>query len=433
MVFWNKKTSEPEITDINAVYVVKESERLRSQNHELMRHQRELEALKVIAMATTDTVSPKLNRFKTSLSREIHSAITGMKQFRIRKINGSVAFREFQHNEDITRPVHIPDLFSTGLIIGSCWLLEGGVSTGLFMADGIELIPAMATGFAVAGVNLITSCTMGFFGLRYFVHKIKQIRFAAYGGFGIGVLMLGLLHFGAARSRVMGGHGDIFDFSEIGVFSTFGDYFAMALFVLGVISSVIAIYKGLHGFADCYPEYQKIFEDTHQAIDNAAEDFYATSSETIEEAFNKASDELTEAYEQSSTARKAYATAWHNLQNAIASNNAEIDRTVTRIDAVLHDDAIRESFIHQHAVTVNERHSTLLNTFKVTPLTGQPDVIPDPVDIQALQSELQEIYVSGALALDNSFNDFHTPVEDFSFTNNPYTSITLGENNETIN
>jgi hypothetical protein len=408
------KQKYPMLSNPYTRFVLEESEKMRQQKTTLMQQLYDMESFKTAAN-TNIHIRPKADHFKTFMQRHADRIVKTLSELRDKKIHGLRAFRQFQLMRQITRPVRQPDLFNTGLVIASCWLVEGGMGAGLFLADGMmSLIPAIATGFAVAGVNILMSCGIGFFTIRYFTHLRRYIRHAAKIGFVIGTLMLILLHFGAARSRAVGGHSDIFDFSQVGFFSTFGNYFSLSLFMLGLFGSVIAIYKGVHGFSDPETGYAQIHKDTHEIIHNDAETAYAAATDRLDELLTIALKDVTDSYKKGNDAREQYIKTWHKSRQNIAAHNQAMNGTIAHIKAIMEEAAYDKTFFEQAPVTVNQDIFQDLEDFKIDLLNDQPDVHLDTTTLAAVQAELQEIHTQYSAIIEAAMQDFLSPIEEFS-------------------
>jgi hypothetical protein len=244
---------------------------------------------------------------KSAIEAVRMQAVSRLGQMRGQKTRAERELRRFQVECGVMRPVRTPDRLNTLLIAQAGLLAEGGLTGTLFIADGhMDVIPGILTGLAMAGINIVAGMATGFFCARYIGYRLDSltskprdahIRRFAWFGLAVSSLLLFLLHFGAARVRVTGDHSGIFDFSHVGFFQTFNDYYALALMTLGAATTAIAIFKGRNGICDPVPGYTEISESAGKAVDQAAEESYRDALQAVEEIYAKAADEFEEARE----------------------------------------------------------------------------------------------------------------------------------------
>lgn len=173
--------------------------------------------------------------------------------------NAAQAERLFRFTNKITRALKKPDVLGTMAMVTVGWTAETVLATVSLAADGhVDVVTAMGIGAAFStansGVGLATGQALRFANYRNQADNSRKgdrlVR-----GFGIGGVagLLGtaaLLLFTAARVRVTGSHDSVFDFTDVGVFATFNDAFAIIIAATAALSFGIAVAKGYSGFSD---------------------------------------------------------------------------------------------------------------------------------------------------------------------------------------
>lgn len=205
----------------------------------------------------------------------------------------------------VFRPLKKPDILASTALVTTGWLIETIFSTVSLFADGhLDLIPAMGFGATFSSVTVGLGIAAGGC-LRYVGYRKKspvqrseykfKRRLACF-GFGAITSVEALMLLVGARVRVTGGHSDLFDFSDVGFFSTFGDGLALIIVVSAALSYAISILKGHSGFADIpdYADYADVdnqdFDDNAREIIEIAFDEIDRISEDAELAISEALD-----------------------------------------------------------------------------------------------------------------------------------------------
>ena len=208
------------------------------------------------------------------------------------------AYRHMQIEHGLTREAHVPDSLKTVLVIQSCILVEGLLTAALMISDGkMNVVGALVYGLSVSAINVATGVIAGFFALRRVQWKIRSeyqtprdaaVRVFARIAFTGFVAVMGTLHIAAARVRATGSHEDIFDFSEIGFFATFADYYAIAIVVAGAIGGILAVYEGYQGLSDPVPDYARARKDAEERFDRTAETSYRQAMDQLDRLHDEA-------------------------------------------------------------------------------------------------------------------------------------------------
>lgn len=302
----------------------------------------------------TDLTTQNAVKAIAAIKDRTNSTLQNLKQ---QKTDAQTVCRNFQAEYQIKRPPRKPDLFKTFFIISLFFVIEGLLTSGLFIADGhFDIIPALAIGFCVAGINIIAATVMGYFPLRYITYRLGSsayilrdaiIRIIAYLGLAVTLLGLSALHFGAMRVRVTGKHSNIFNFSEINLVQSFNDYFSIALLVLGVIGAIIAAYKGRNHISDPIVGYAELSLDAQHQINLSLDDVFDEAISSIDERYEDArdiiEDECDDRNDLSSENKKALIT----LNKSIRVHNNNVSGAIERLNANFVAEQKRNQFVNQ--------------------------------------------------------------------------------------
>lgn len=314
-------------------------------------------------------------------------------------------YRKFQIANRIEREAKIPDLATTAMVVGIFLLFEGCVGAGLFIADGKADIPiAFIYGFSVAAINIATGMVTGFFACRYIVYRLshqkpeprdRKIRWAAWGGL---IALLGVmitLNFSAGRVRATGSHINIFDFETVTLLATFNDYYAIALMVLGLLGGIVAVYKGWTGIKDPIPSYAEAWQDTKEAITEAAEEIYDQYIDQVDTVFENAVEPI-EDY------KDALEEALEDQPEALAEDRAATDAHNKNIDAAIleYRQIIQNTRRAHEYITKQETETPGLDLSAFEALR-----VPDPEGLVETSSSDQDVLALAILELEAARED----------------------------
>ena len=211
-------------------------------------------------------------------------------------------FRLLQATNGVFRTPEVADRLTTILLTMIFCLLEGGMAAAVLISEGRMGVPAGLTyGLVFALVNIIAGLVIGYLPLRYLAYRspidlaasdaatgqagrARMIRWLAAFGLGVGLAAEGVLIFGAARLRALGSHEGVFDFSEVGFWTTFDDSLAIIIVVIGVCSVTLAIRKGYGGISDPIPGYAEAYLQATGEMEDAADELADEAQEAIEAA-----------------------------------------------------------------------------------------------------------------------------------------------------
>ena len=148
---------------------------------------------------------------------------------------------------------------------------------------------------------------------------------AARVGFVICVLLLGMLILSAARVRAIGGHEHIFTFSEVSFLATFNDGLAIIIIVIGLLSSVIAIWKGYAGLSDPVPNLTAAFKYAVEGCNEKVSDLVESTIEALETRCDECLDTCEDALDLAQDAAQSVRDDVATLNDDIRDFNAQID------------------------------------------------------------------------------------------------------------
>lgn len=368
----------------------------------------------------------------SNAENQIHQKATEgiqlLQYLRDKKQESLKSHRQFQYEHGVDRPVRHPDLLMTISIILIFWFVETILSTGLFVADGMfDIIIALATAMVISCVTTLLASTAGFFAGRYIEYKIntpiplardRNIRKTAWVGLGCACFSLAMLHFGAARVRATHEMDKIFDFSEVGFFTTFGDYFALALIACGIVNAVISFYKGRHGFSDFIVGYSQISNDTEKMLNQNANDLYQEILDQIDECFDESCEDLKK---KSTTLNKdiiAYQKSYRDLQQITTQHNNEIATEIDYLCIIEAEQIAQEEYVYQKA-TKHKPSANYIATLEALSVEVMPEydarLAIKSVDIKSGLARIQNADQTARSHLSKAHLDFLNPITLYSF------------------
>ncbi|MEM1396084.1 MAG: hypothetical protein AAGH38_01375 [Pseudomonadota bacterium] len=249
------------------------------------------------------------------------------------KLQAEIELRRFKEERGIARPPRRPDPFATATTLMTFGVTEGLMTSTLMVADGnMGVVEGVTYGLSVSTLNMVTGLTNGYHIARYLNYKkhapyqdgharmTRRVSACAFSGM---VAVQGLLNFGAARVRATGHHHGIFDGSEVGIFATFNDFFAIAIMALGAIGGLIATVKGFKGLEDEEPGYSEVARAASGEIDDAASFMADEFCDQAEDVNLDAADSADEFVDE----RLAVDAQVRELKRRIRQYNAGIERS----------------------------------------------------------------------------------------------------------
>lgn len=322
-------------------------------------------------------------------------------------------YRAFQIDHGIERNAREPNLATTVMVTQAVLLAEAVVTAGLLVSDG-RVGPVTAVIYAVSFAALTTAvaAAVGFFPCRYLGYRIDapepkprdaRIRALAWGGFGVGVTVLGALIFAAARARVSG-NKDIWNFETVPLAATVEDYYAAAIIILGVLGAVLAIYKGWTGIKDAVPGYLEAKQAAERYVLNATEELSGHYEHAVETTFEdacKTFDAEVKAFEE---ARETLTEGLLELGELITAHNHAVQsaRELTQDD--MEAERTRAAFITRNPEDgyAPPFDGSAFDELLI-PVSYLSDLealeTEDGSDIPALRAELESAYVEALAAI----------------------------------
>ncbi len=305
--------------------------------------------------------------------------------------------RLFKHVRAIDRECLHPDVLKTIFTVVFCILGEGTIAGAMFALEGkTGLVGGFAYGLSFATVNVLSGMAIGFFTLRYWLDYYNRIgtyrlrRAIACACFFIFTGFLCVLIFSAARVRVTGSHSNIFDFETVSFLSTFNDALTLVIIALGVLGSVVAIYKGYKGLSDPIPGFSESDLYPKRTVDRPVQAMVDSTLDRLDEMYDNAVDDIESAIDEAEDFHEAQHQKATTLQKKLVSHNA----LITQLSLKIKNHTSAEGFINQSKDTlsldISHLHIPIAET--LAPLTQHSRASPD---YNTLLSRLQTAYESG--------------------------------------
>jgi hypothetical protein len=381
-------------------YMVQELKILRTSQRDILRAQSEL-----------DCGAPKSDKKKARYRLE--SAIKAMDaaatrcvamldQMNQQKTEAKANYRQFQIDHGLARDAAQPDTTKAILVLQGCVLAEGLLTAGLMIADGkMDIMGGLVYGLSVSAINIATGVMAGFFPARYSVYKLDSpyqttrnvlMRTASRFGMAGFVSLMATLHFSAARVRATGSHADIFNFSQVGFWDTFSDFYGIAIVVAGGLGGILALYEGFQGLSDPVPNFSKIRKAAEHSIDAQAEAVQEAALEAVENLYEDACDDIEDESGAAEEGRADFRKAAIALNDRIAAHNHAIDHAQDRLRVLQADEHARKTFVAQKKTALAAVDVTAFDTLRLNaiPLAGTQK--PAPQEQVDFSGNLQASY-----------------------------------------
>lgn len=385
-----------------------------------------MECLQKIADAAVE-------RIKTSTANTLQSFAALSEQ----NVKAEANYRRFQSENNITRDARQPDILKTLLILQCGFLAEGLLGTALFMDGGqYDLRSSLAIAFAIAGINTLTACAAGFFPGRYIAYRIdaekpllrdKAIRLLAW--FGMLVMLSGLavLHLSAARSRILGRHTDLFDFSTVSFMETWNDFFATGIATVGIVTAIIAFFKGRNNFSDPIVGYSQIARDVELHCKQAAENLYHDAIAHIEGMKEYACETIENQIDEAQDNQLKYHDERNQIADRISDHNDLVDHMVDVLRGMQTQEREAEAFIRQSVVPTAPSDFSDFEALKLQPLAEDQDAEEDINDHvpDDLLAALEQAFQDAIAQIEEAYNAFLMPVT-------PYTPNSINSTNQEV-
>jgi len=283
------------------------------------------------------------------------------RQLRARCVAAYGEHRLRQYEDNTMRSAREPDILNTLLILMICMLGEGGLTAGLMIGNGeMDVVPAVVYGLSVSTMNIVTGAVAGFLACRYMGFRLDAnvpgrydflIRLAArLSFFGAYLATMIGMHFGALRVRATGSHSGLFDFSDIGFFEGFNDYYALAIVVVGVIGSAIAVYEGYRGFSDPKPGLTDATKHIKARISGPVESCRDRLLDSAAMILDGTVDTALDLRDQSEEAIETYRALHDEAADAVAASNNAVRHAKDSIRAAAAKQKSVDTYLTQRPV-----------------------------------------------------------------------------------
>ncbi len=311
-----------------------------------------------------------------------------------RRLDLAVHLRHFMVEEGITRPARKSSPVATAAKLQCFLLLEAGAAATALAADGhMTITAALLTGTVLSGVNIALGVATGFFGLRGSRYRAeapqpkrwdRAIRMASAGFAALGFVTMGTMHFLAARVRLIGDHAGIWDWGKASFLTTFNDYNAVALILIGALSSLVAVREGWSQLADPIWGYSRVTRETERqisvAIDNACED----GAQRLEAAFERSLAIVEGAVADGEDSSAGRCADLQDLREDVGRFNTDLKLTLARLKTA----KAKEEKLRQYLAGVGRKSEPVtldfaaLKALKIDPskIPADPNPLPTSDD-----------------------------------------------------
>lgn len=326
------------------------------------------------------------------------SACTAISKLADKQSDASKALRKFLMDNGMDRLPRKPDIFKTIAIVQICGLAEGALTAGQYIADGkFGLMSSVAVAAMIAATNITAGLSIGYFS-RYINFRTsasepksedRKIRLAAKFGAGVSTLGLGLLHYGAARVRLTGELGHLFDFSEVSFGATFANYDGLTLLAFGTIGAVVAIYKGRHDLSDPVVGATEARTTAEDTILSSLESLHDGAAERLDGTFDNACDTVEAHIETLTSDREHQTHTLISLMGRLSHFNNSVHRAVSDLKILQADDLKRREYLADKVL-----EPVFINFDAFENLLIDPAIMPPSTDLEAQSIPAAAIFIS---------------------------------------
>lgn len=361
-----------------------------------------------VAMSQIDALSDKL-------------ATTLRGDYSEQRVKAYQETRLFKHVRMVDRGCTHPDTLHTFFVTICCILGEGVMAGAMFAFEGkTGLVGGFAYGMCFATVNVLSGMAIGFFTLRYWLdyynrpgtYRIRRALACAF--FFISISFLSVLIFSAARVRVTGSHSDIFDFETFSFFGTFNDGLTLVIFALGLLGSVVAIYKGYKGLSDPIPGYSESETYPKRIVDLPVQAMVESTIESLDAMYDSAVDDIESVIDETEAQQETQHQKATALQKKLIAHNTLIEQLTLKIKHQRDAEGFIEQSNETLSLDISNLHIPIAET--LAPLTKRSRASPR---YNTVLNRLQTAY-------ENGIHEIQTAHAAFL---NSTTLLETGENN----
>ncbi len=358
-----------------------------------------------------------------SMAQCARNARTAMQRLAQKHLFKTQDYRAFQLEHGLVRHATMPDPLQAILIAVISILTEGSLTSVLLISGGhMDVIEGFAYGLTVAGTNVATGLTTGYFPARYAGYKVdapeqtirdRKVRILGQAGLALGLGVMATLHFVAARVRVTGEHSGIFNFDAIGFLDTFNDAFALSIIVVGAIGSILAFYKGYQGISDPVIGYTALRRECEDEIDTAAQDMAEDYLADVEEQFEAAAEGYATAIEGINTQTKGHTAALNSLRSDVAAHNTTVQTDIEQVHRDADAEHRNREFVEAKSISLAPIDCSAFealiideSTLPGDVVTGEPGTLPD------MQTQLDAAYRQAMTDIRDALTSFRLSAPD---------------------
>nr|WP_321440378.1 hypothetical protein [uncultured Hyphomonas sp.] len=282
----------------------------------------------------------------------------------------------------ITRACSTPDPIKTLQVMLGFVLVEAIAAGAMFISEGrMGPIEGLMMGMATATTTVSVMFTSGFFFARRITYKLnspepspQDVWVRAGGLFGTlcGIAIAAVLLFAAARTRILGSHEHVFDFSQVGLADTFSDAVSLLIMAFGMVGGIVAFWEGITGIFDPIIGYSQAWNAATSTTAQRAEDICFDAQDNVD----AQAEDILEALERSRTEAKDNAREHENacreLGAEIERHNANVEATICELRADLEQAATR-----REEITKRPHQAALFDEASFEALKIAPDSVPE--------------------------------------------------------
>lgn len=294
----------------------------------------------------------------------------------------TIALRRHIFAHGITRACSTPDPIKTFQVMTGFVLVEAIAAGSMFISEGrMGPIEGLMMGMATAFTTVSVMFASGFFFARRITYKLnspqpslQDVWVRAGGLFGTlcGIAIAAILLFAAARTRILGSHEHVFDFTKVGLADTFSDAVSLLILAFGMVGGIVAFWEGITGIFDPIIGYSQAWNAATSNTAQRAENICFDAQDNVD----AQAEDILEALERSRTEAKdivrEHENACRELGAEIERHNANVDATICELRADLEQAAIR-----REEITKRPHQAALFDEASFEALKITPDSVPE--------------------------------------------------------
>jgi hypothetical protein len=258
---------------------------------ELTDQRSELESQRPQSVPDTDIQTAR--NYLSFLETYVAAILDQLENLAALRFNRSDILRFVLWFHGVRRPVKLVDPTDAILKVLPFFMAEVAMVTGLLYADG-KMGLVIAAAYAITFAISITAAGLiaGRFYLRYAFFRSRStapeprdasMRLAARAGFVALLGLIGLVLFASARTRAVGDHSGIWNYSTVSFVDTFNSSISLIILLIGVLGAIIATDEGFRGIGEPIPGLGRAKRHAHEGVDAEAAALVEHAGDHIED------------------------------------------------------------------------------------------------------------------------------------------------------